>query len=407
LSANTLYHFRIVATNASGTSQGVDKTFTTVGAPTVTGLGAGAVGSAGEEMTFKAVVDPNGQSTTYQFEYGLSKESLTNVVPVPAGSAGSGYEGVIVDYVAKGLTPGTTYFLRISATNASGKVTSSVVTFMSSYEPGIQGVSATEISRTGVSLNATIEPHEYATTYYFEYGTTTSYGTKTTSKEIAAEVASKAVSESIAGLKENTLYHYRVVATNAEGTHAGPDQMFTTLMAATLYPKGSAEALKAGANLRAFSSSLGFTGASGSHSCSEAEFNGTVKENPPAVQSVVTARVQTAGGACSWKTSYTVVYTIPTSGITIEYAKNGSGEAFARTSKFVLKEVVYFEKKYVFAECEYDLVLAGSFKTATAAEPTLSGMTVEKATQSPLCPGPETVSGKFVVTSSGTAVEVK
>lgn len=137
LSANTLYHYRIVATNSFGTSQGVDKTSTTIGPPTVSGLGAAEVGSSGQEATFKALVDPNGQSTTYQFEYGLSPEALTNLGPIPAGSAGSGYEAVVADYVATSLTAGTKYWLRISATNASGKATSFPVSFMSSYEPGI------------------------------------------------------------------------------------------------------------------------------------------------------------------------------------------------------------------------------------------------------------------------------
>lgn len=406
LSANTTYHYRIVATNSAGSSQGVDKTFTTVGPPSV-GIPGASPEASGEEATLKSTVDPNGQSTTYQFEYGTKSGTYTNVVPVPAASAGSGYEPVTADYKATGLTPGTTYYFRISATNASGKATSFESTFLSSNHPGIQISPVSEISRTGATLNATIEPHGTATFYNFEYGTTTSYGSKTASKEIGAEVESSSVSEAISGLKANTVYHYRVVTFNSTGSHVSADQTFTTLNTATLYLKGGLEPLKAGAPLKTFSTSFEFSGESGTHSCTENEFGGEAKENPGALQALTTFRLQSGVGVnCSWKPSYTIKYTTPTSGITIEYAKNSAGEGIARSSKFVLAQTIYYEKSFELAKCEYNLTLAGTFKTGVALEPTLSGNT-EVVKGSPYCPGAESVAGKFAVTSSGTAVEAK
>jgi hypothetical protein len=405
LSANTTYHYRIVATNASGSSQGADKTFTTVAAPTVSFF-LGGYGE-GEEVTVKGFVDPNGQSTTYQYEYGTKSGSYTNVFPMPEGSAGSGYESVMVDQKIPGLTLGTTYYMRLSATNASGKAVSEEVTYLSSKHPGIQIQPATVLSRTEAALGATIQPNESATKYWFEYGTTTSYGSKTTTKEISKEVTSSAVGETLKGLKTNTLYHYRVVTENSIGSHISADQIFTTPTTATLYLKGGAEPLKLGVPLKVFSTNLTFSGdEKGSHSCNETELSGFLGENPGAAQSVTASKMQNSGSAfCPWYSTLSIKSSIP-KGPTIEYGKTEAGEGLAWTSKFVLVQAVYHEKLFKFAECEYNLVLAGTFTTKAALEPTLSGKT-EVVKGNAACPGVESVTGKFVVTSSGSAVEAK
>jgi hypothetical protein len=323
---------------------------------------------------------------------------------VPAGSAGSGNEPVAVDIKITGLTRGTNYYWRVSATNASGKATSGEVGFLSSFHPAFEMPAVTSIGRTGATLNATIK--RLPSKYWFEYGTTSSYGSKTTVKETSGEVETISVSEPISGLKPNTVYHYRVVAENFVGSHTSADLTFTTLSNATLYLKGG-EQLKAAAPLKAFSNSLAFVGESGTHGCGEAEFAGTVKENPGALQAVTAKKIQNGPEVlCFWKPSYWIAYSIPTEGMTIEYAKNGAGEGFARTSKFTLIQKIYYEGSLLMAECEYGLTLTGTFKTLAALESTLSGKT-EVIKGNFYCPGPESVSGKFVVTSGVTAVEAK
>jgi hypothetical protein len=403
LSANTVYHYRIVASNSAGTGLGVDKTFTTVGAPAVSGLSSSEVGGLGEEAKFKATVDPNGQSTTYQFEYGLSEGSLTNVVPVPAGSAGSGYEPVAVEATATGLTPGTKYYVRISATNASGKVSSSTISFTSSWEPGISGVSASKISWNSAELNATVEPHLGATTYYFQYGTTTEYGSKTSTKEISWETESKAVAEVISGLKPETLYHYRIVATNSEGTHTGTDRIFTTLRAITLKSKGSL--IESGQPLVLTSSNLTFAISGYTYSCSESELTGTVAENPGARESVSTAKFQKAGGAaCPAETSasLTAKFTLP-KGITVDYTLNEEGGGLIRTSTFTFG-VLYQLETLKLGECEFSVQLSGTYPMKTTLTTTLTGEAKLVKVISGECPTGK-FSGFFAVTTKGNAVE--
>lgn len=381
-----------MAKNPSGTSQGVDLTFNTVGAPAVSGLSATPETKTGESATLKASVDPNGQSTTYQFEYGTVTGSYPNVVPVPAGSAGSGYEPASVDYNITGLTAGTKYYWRVSATNASGKVSSTESSFTSSNHPTFETLPASEISHTGATLAATLK---VTSKYWFEYGTTTSYGSKTPVKE-ANIFLTVPISEQLSGLKPNTLYHYRLVAENVYGTHAGFDQTVTTNWTDTLYNKGGSEPLKFGAGLELKSTNFTFTDPeAGPHSCAETAFIGGVIENPGAVEGVTSTKMQTSGGKCAWKPGYTIGYSIPTSGITIDYSHDGSAKGYTQISRFTLLQTVYFVESKL-AECEYTLKLSGTYSLFQTLEPTLSGKT-EVVKGSPNCPVAESVSGKFVV----------
>lgn len=66
------------------------------------------------------------------------------------------------------------------------------------------------------------------TTYYFEYGTSTSYGSKTAKRTLKAGDTAKRVSARIQGLKPGTTYHFRLVAKNSSGSVKGKDVTFTT-----------------------------------------------------------------------------------------------------------------------------------------------------------------------------------
>lgn len=84
------------------------------------------------------------------------------------------------------------------------------------------------VSGTSVLLQGTVDPHTLATTYYFKYGATTAYGQQTATGTLAASATattSAKVSEPAPGIKEG--FHFRLVATNALGTHEGRDRVFT------------------------------------------------------------------------------------------------------------------------------------------------------------------------------------
>lgn len=77
-------------------------------------------------------------------------------------------------------------------------------------------------------LTGTVNPNGQSTTYYFQYGPTTSYGTQTSPASAGSGSTPVAVHTEIFGLTPNATYHYRLVATNPSGTTNGADQAFTT-----------------------------------------------------------------------------------------------------------------------------------------------------------------------------------
>lgn len=86
------------------------------------------------------------------------------------------------------------------------------------------------MTSTSATLNGTINPEGSTTTYQFEYGTTTAYGTKAPLVAISAGagVSPVSVNRGISGLTPNTTYHYRLVATNQAGEVEGADGTFVT-----------------------------------------------------------------------------------------------------------------------------------------------------------------------------------
>jgi hypothetical protein len=107
--------------------------------------------------------------------------------------------------------------------------------------PDIDAVFVTGREATTATLNATINPNGEATAYRFEYGPTAAYGTTVPVPDGAAGDGGVAqtFSEAISGLEPQTTYHYRVVATNVNGTNASADRTFTT-RAADPSPDGRA-----------------------------------------------------------------------------------------------------------------------------------------------------------------------
>jgi hypothetical protein len=108
-----------------------------------------------------------------------------------------------------------------------------------SESPAVTTTAATEIGDTEAGLNAIIDPEGRSTTYQFEYGTTTSYGSKAPASPISAGSGTEPgnFGTGASGLTPNTTYHYRVVATNSVGTSYGADKTFTTT--ANWYVNGS------------------------------------------------------------------------------------------------------------------------------------------------------------------------
>jgi len=87
---------------------------------------------------------------------------------------------------------------------------------------------ARDVTATSAKLNGSVDPNNQATSYYFEYGTTRRYGSRTGDASAGSGGAPRAVSADVGGLQPNTVYHYRLVASNPSGVSSGDDRTFRT-----------------------------------------------------------------------------------------------------------------------------------------------------------------------------------
>lgn len=96
-------------------------------APTATTQAGSSVTAT--TATLNGIVNPNSASTTYHFDWGLTN-SYTNSTTTT--SAGSGSSATNVNAGISGLTPGTLYHFRVSATNSVGTTNGNDLTFTTS-----------------------------------------------------------------------------------------------------------------------------------------------------------------------------------------------------------------------------------------------------------------------------------
>ncbi len=96
--------------------------------------------------------------------------------------------------------------------------------------PVIEEESVLDVASTSATFRAAINPQGSETTYRFEYGTSETYGTDIPAPDGIVGVGEAAIPVQAhpQDLQPHTIYHFRVVATNAEGSTPSTDQTFTT-----------------------------------------------------------------------------------------------------------------------------------------------------------------------------------
>lgn len=96
--------------------------------------------------------------------------------------------------------------------------------------PDVTTGPAANVGQSTATLTGGVTPNERETTYFFEYGTTRSYGARVPDPPASAGAGNtrRAVTADIAGLAPATTYHYRLVARNSLGERLGSDRTFRT-----------------------------------------------------------------------------------------------------------------------------------------------------------------------------------
>ncbi len=104
-----------------------------------------------------------------------------------------------------------------------------IVRYHSAIASTITTAAASNVTKTTVTLNGSVNPNGSDTTVTFEYGLTTSYGSSIAANPNSVSGSSTmTVSASLSGLPPGTTYHYRLVGTNSAGTTIAENMTFTT-----------------------------------------------------------------------------------------------------------------------------------------------------------------------------------
>jgi streptogramin lyase len=146
-------------------------------------------------------ITPDGEVT--EFRGGLAPGLPVNGFPI---SIAAGYDGAM-------------WFTLATNPGYIGHIT---------VGPGAITGAASNIGSTSARAQGFVRPNGQETTYRFEYGRTTAYGSRTDALGADDGLASRAIAQTISGLQPRTLYHYRLVAVNGSDTTRGGDRTFTT-----------------------------------------------------------------------------------------------------------------------------------------------------------------------------------
>jgi hypothetical protein len=240
LEGSTEYTFCVVEMNAAGeTATGAPLKFKTPPAkpvilsetaPTVTPVGA----------TLEATVNPERQETTYRLEYSTEEakvEKGEGTSLIESALSGPGLsEAQIVGPVETGpvLTPSTTYYYRVVATNGTGTEDGKVEEFTTSafVKPVVEGESVSAVGRTTATLSGVVNPEfQRVLTCEFAYVGMAPLSARCLPGATGLGIGGTGVGTgaSLVGLEPNTEYHYKLLAKNKIGLEEGLEESFLTL----------------------------------------------------------------------------------------------------------------------------------------------------------------------------------
>ena len=167
---------------------------------------------------FQYVDDATFQATGY------TGATSAPCVPASVGSVGGAFVAVSAD--VSGLASSTLYHFRAVATNSAGTTTGDDTTFRTAGIPAVTSETATNVTDTTATLNATVIPSGFDTTCQFQYvadaafqgsGYSTATSVDCSPFDLGSSFDPQTTSATATGLTPGTIYHFRVVATNAAG----------------------------------------------------------------------------------------------------------------------------------------------------------------------------------------------
>lgn len=226
LSSGSIYHFRAVADGGTyGIAYSLDMTFTTKVPPGVSTLAASYITSSTATLNGSLNTMGTASSINAYFIWGTSTSYGNTTSAVVMTSPGKFTVNI------SGLNPGTTYHFQAKADGGVNGISSGsdVAFFSTPNAPAVASQTPTSIAYTSVTMRGNLVYMGTATSVsaYFEYGTTTNYGSKTGAQTLTS---TGPYSLNVGNLTPGTTYHYRaVINAGVNGVVTGDDEVFTTI----------------------------------------------------------------------------------------------------------------------------------------------------------------------------------
>lgn len=149
LHPNTIYYVRSFAINSAGTGYGNSVSFTTLGqAPRAVTLGVSNLQS--NSATVNGNVNPNYLPTTVTFEWGTTTDYGNTASPaqnIVEGDTQANLSAELTD-----LSEGTTYHVRIKATNQIGTIFGEDIMFTTPAPPAVMTTQTFDITTTSAAI---------------------------------------------------------------------------------------------------------------------------------------------------------------------------------------------------------------------------------------------------------------
>ena len=206
LTPNTSYNFYTQVTNnndGEGTGLSPIGFITTGNAPTINSI---AVSPSRTSVIFNPNVsyDTNASFSSYSIRYGTS----------------TSYGSTSTSTTISGLTPNTTYYYSMTVTDNWGRTsiakTGSFKTTGNNPTINSHGVKTYAQTSVEMQYSASYDTNDSLSSYKWEYGTSTSYGSSVTGTNI------------INGLNANTTYYYKLTVTSTQGRNSTTTGSFKT-----------------------------------------------------------------------------------------------------------------------------------------------------------------------------------
>lgn len=236
----------LIRARVSGTATNSDNSNALLTSGSVVTNAASSISS--NSAILNGAVDTTNQAANTWFEYGTNINSLVNYTQTQI--VGLNFTVQNFDYALGNLSSNTTYYFRAVSQNNSGIRASGLI---QSFTTGGQGNNnsnnnyyygsvptvitnpASSVNLNSANLSVTVDANNYNTDYWFEYGTTNSFGNTTEYRNIGTFDYELNLNAYISGLLSNTTYYFRGVARNTQGITYGNTLPFTTSQNNTTY----------------------------------------------------------------------------------------------------------------------------------------------------------------------------